>query len=141
MTKDPHRIEFLNKCRVTAGIDSRWISSPADGMNGCFIIPFDIGKGQHRLGCIASDGGGWEHVSVTDQTARRSHLICPTWEMMARVKRAFWDDEETVVEYHVPMAEWINEHPGCLHLWRKIGYEFPRPPALYVGIPEQGIKP
>src|SRR5258708_18667857 len=111
MTRDPHKIKFLKQCRVTQGIASDWISSPADGMNGCFIIPFDIGKGRHRLGCIASDGGGWEHVSVTDQTAKRSHLSCPSWEMMCRIKRAVWDNEECVLQDHVPVRELINEHP------------------------------
>jgi hypothetical protein len=123
MTRDKHKIAFLSQCRITE----------ADGMNGVFLIPFDNGKSTSRLGCIASDQLGWEHVSVTDQTTKRSQLVCPSWEMMCRVKRAFWDDEETVIEYHVPMSEWINDHPGCLHLWKPIGVEIPRPPGLFVG--------
>jgi hypothetical protein len=133
MTKNEHKIGFLSKCRVREGLDARWISADSDGMNGVFLIPFDNGKGLFRLLCIASDGGGWEHVSVTDQSTKRSRLVCPTWEMMCRIKRAFWDDEETVIEYHVPMSAWIDEHPGCLHLWKPIGYEIPRPPSLFVG--------
>ncbi len=128
MTKDPHKIAFLNSCRVRSGIEG-YNSTEADGMNGAFIIPFHNSKTIDRLGVIASDQEGWEHVSVTRQTGPKSHKLCPSWEMMCRVKRAFWDDEETVVEFHVPMAEWVNEHPGCLHLWKKTGYEFPRPPA------------
>jgi len=134
MTKNEHKIAFLNKCRIRSGIDPRWLSSNSDGLNGVFLIPFEQGKESKRLGCIASDQEGWEHVSVTDQTSKRSHLVCPTWEMMCRIKRAFWDDEETVIEYHVPMSEWINEHPGCLHLWKPIGIEIPRPPSLFVGM-------
>jgi hypothetical protein len=136
MTRDSHKIDFLNRCRVTEGAGD-WNSNPSDGMNGTFIIPFVEGARTYRLACIASDQGGWEHVSVTDQTTRRSQEHCPSWEMMCRVKRAFWDDEECVVEYHVPMNEWINEHPGCLHLWRPVGVEIPRPPALYVGFPAE----
>jgi hypothetical protein len=135
MTTDPHKIAFLNQCRVRSGIEG-YNSTEADGMNGAFIIPFQALKVTRRLACIASDQEGWEHVSVTDQTTRYSQKLCPNWEMMCRVKRAFWDDEETVVEFHVPMSEWINEHPGCLHLWKKTGYEFPRPPALFVGLGE-----
>jgi hypothetical protein len=133
MTRDKHKIEFLSQCRIRGGIDSQWCSSDADGMNGAFVIPFGDGKRICRLGCIASDQLGWEHVSVTDQTTKRSQRFCPTWEMMCRVKRAFWDDEECVIEYHVPMSEWINEHPGCLHLWKPIGVDIPRPPSLFVG--------
>jgi hypothetical protein len=130
MTSDPHKIAFLNKCRIRNAV---WKSDDSDGMNGTFIIPYL----QFKLGCIASDQCGWEHVSVTDQTTAKSKKTCPTWEMMCRVKRAFWDDEECVIEYHVPMIEWINEHPGCLHLWKPIGIEIPRPPALFVGLPQK----
>jgi hypothetical protein len=132
MTTDIHKIAFLNKCRRRDV--KNYESDERDGMNGMFLIPFtdDFGK-SHQLGCIASDQEGWEHVSVTDQTTRKSQKICPSWEMMCRVKRAFWDDEETVIEYHVPMSEWINYHSGCLHLWKPIGIEIPRPPSLFVG--------
>jgi hypothetical protein len=133
-TRDPHKIEFLNKCRIREGIDARLLSLDAHGMNGAFLISCYEGKDVRQLSCIASDQEGWEHVSVTDQTTRRSQLVAPSWEMMCRVKRAFWDDEETVIEYHVPISEWINDHPGCLHLWRPIGIEIPRPPSLFVGI-------
>lgn len=137
MTTDPHKIKLLNQCRVTRGAPEQWLSTDADGMNGMFVLPFTAERGSvHRLGCIASNQGGWEHVSVTDQTSRKSSGLAPSWEMMCRVKRAFWDDEETVVEYHVPMVEWINDHPGCLHLWRPISLELPRPPALFVGVPD-----
>lgn len=134
MTTDRHKIAFLNKCRIKEGLDPAWTSTDADGMNGSFLISFHHGKSVEWLGAIASDEEGWEHVSVTNQTTRKSHLVCPSWEMMCRIKRAFWDDEECVVEFHVPMSEWINEHPGCLHLWKKTGYEFPRPPSLFVGL-------
>jgi hypothetical protein len=140
MTKDPHKLAFLSQCRVReAAVGHQWTSTDDDGMNGAFMIPCYNDKLDRydRLGCIASDQGGWEHVSVTVQTGPKSHKRAPNWEQMARAKRAFWDDDECVVEYHVPMAEWFNEHQGCLHLWKKTGYEFPRPPALYVGVPEQ----
>jgi hypothetical protein len=133
MTTDLYKIAFLNKCRVRDV--KNWESDERDGMNGMFLIPFTDERGKiYQLGCIASDQEGWEHVSVTDQTHRRSQDRTPSWEMMCRVKRAFWDDDETVIEYHVPMSEWINDHPGCLHLWRPIGVQIPRPPSLFVGL-------
>ena len=30
-----------------------------------------------------------------------------------------------MIEYHVPRREWINQHPGCLHLWRPKDIEDP----------------
>jgi hypothetical protein len=129
MTRDDYKIRRLNEWRVIDGAGA-WNSSELDGFNGAFILH----RSGRRLLCIASDQGGWEHVSVTDQTTKRSQEVPPSWDEMCYVKRCFWDDEETVVEYHVRLAEWIDEHPGCLHLWRPIDVEIPRPPSLYVGI-------
>ena len=76
---------------------------------------------------VASDGMGWEHVSVSLPNR------CPTWEEMNFAKGIFWGDEDTVVQYHPPRSQYVSCHPYCLHLWRPIGYEFPRPPFVLVG--------
>lgn len=106
------------------------------GNNGAFYVPANARR-PFRLVCIASDGAGWdqcgfpppawEHVSVS--TAAR----CPTWEEMCLVKELFWDQEDVVIQLHPPRSEWVNCHPYCLHLWRPIGIELARPPALSVG--------
>lgn len=72
-------------------------------------------KFRKPLFCQASDGGGWEHVSVS--TIER----CPTWDEMCKVKSLFWDDDDLVVQYHPPASEYVNNHPYTLHLWRKSG--------------------
>lgn len=79
------------------------------------------------IAVIASWGGGWEHVSVS--LARR----CPTWEEMCMVKDIFWGEEECVVQFQPPRSEYVNRHPYCLHLWKKIGEEYETPPKEYVG--------
>lgn len=84
-------------------------------------------KEERRQYVIASWGGGWEHVSVS--LARR----CPTWEEMCMVKDIFWGEEECVVQFHPPRSEYVNRHPYCLHLWKKIGEEYETPPKEYVG--------
>lgn len=92
-----------------------------DARNGAlFINP----KG---LRVIFSDGGGWEHVSVSRM--RRA----PSWEDMCWIKTAFWDKEATVLQFHPPESEYVNEHPHCLHLWRPLAYEVPLPPSIMVG--------
>ncbi len=75
---------------------------------------------------IFSWGGGWEHVSVS-----HSHR-CPTWEEMCRVKDMFWNEDECVVQYHPPKSEYVNNHPYCLHLWRKCGEDFELPPKEFI---------
>lgn len=64
---------------------------------------------------VWSNGEGWEHVSVS--FPRRT----PTWEEMCKVKDLFWNEDETVVQFHPKKSEYVNIHPYCLHLWRKKG--------------------
>lgn len=96
----------------------------ADGNNGVFH--FSLGGPEFLA--IAADGAGWEHVSIS--TNRR----CPTWEEMQMIKLLFWGEEDCVVQYHPPQSEYVNNHPYCLHLWRPIDVELPRPPSLLVGL-------
>lgn len=98
--------------------------------HGCFIVPVGPQKRQKVL-IIASNGDDtvrWEHVSVTIPGHRRT----PTWEEMDAVKRLFWEDDETVMQLHVPRSEHKNHHPWCLHLWRPKDTDLPRPPSWTV---------
>ena len=65
----------------------------------------------------AKDGKPLEHVSVS--LDRR----CPTWNEMSMIKDIFWEDEECVVQFHPPKSQYVNTHPYCLHMWRKVGWE------------------
>ena len=71
---------------------------------------------------------GWEHVSVS--CADR----CPTWTEMDKVKKLFWRDDETVVQFHPRETVKINNHPYCLHLWKLAASEFVLPPSILVGL-------
>ena len=82
---------------------------------------------------IASDGMGWDHVSVSLPDR------CPTWEEMCKVKALFWDDEDAVMELHPTRSDWVNNHQFCLHLWRPQECSIPLPPALMVGVKEIGV--
>ncbi len=90
-----------------------------------------------RLLVIASPGSDevpWEHVSVSARSLNfLKSLRCPTWEEMAWIKSLFWNDDEAVVEYHPPKAEYVNHHPHCLHLWRPLHLPLPIPPSIAVG--------
>lgn len=94
-----------------------------DGTCGCFIVMHN----GVALRVIASSGLGWDHVSVSLSTR------CPTWEEMEAVKRAFFRDDETAMQLHVPPARHVNVHPYCLHLWRPHHADIPMPPAVMVG--------
>lgn len=81
----------------------------------------------------------WEHVSVrvvkyqrtaggklkqTDET--------PSWDVMCRIKDLFFDEDETVLQFHPPKRDYVNIHPNVLHLWKPIGLDVPRPPVICV---------
>ena len=101
-------------------------SDSSYGNNGCFT--FYARRKDSVIRVIASDGMGWEHVSVSRPDR------CPSWEDMCLVKSLFWDEEDCVIQYHPPKSQYVNNHPYCLHLWRPVGIELPMPPSMMVGI-------
>ncbi len=108
-------------------------SDSSYGNNGVFVIPhYKISF--YEINCIVSDGMGWQHVSVTISSTQRKVERCPTWEEMCYVKSLFWDNNETVIQYHPPESEYVNNHPYCLHLWKPDNVQLPLPDSLMVGI-------
>lgn len=94
-----------------------------DGSNGMFKV-FVGGRSFH---VIASNGGGWEHISVS-----RPNGKTPTWDEMCVIKDMFFTADEVVVQYHPKKSEYVNVHEGCLHLWRPTEDTLPTPPRIYV---------
>jgi hypothetical protein len=110
-----------NKYRIRSG---QFATNDDVGNNGMFFIPLEHSQ---FLQVIASDEIGWEHVSVS----RRDR--CPTWSEMCFIKSMFWDEEDCVVQFHPPKSQYVNHHPYCLHMWRKVGEEFQTHPSWMVG--------
>ena len=77
---------------------------------------------------VFSWGGGWDHVSVSFNNR------VPTWDEMAEVKRMFFHDNETVIQFHPRTEEYVNYHPNCLHLWRSQEREAELPPWWMIGL-------
>ncbi len=96
---------------------------PGDETCGAFIVSL---KHSQMVRVIASAAMGWEHVSVSRKDR------CPTWDEMCQIKDLFWDDSDCVVQFHPPKAEYVNNHPFCLHLWRPIGWEIRTPQRVMV---------
>lgn len=107
--------------RVCHGI---FATTGRDGNNGLFVLS----RSFEALYCFASDGGVWEHVSVTTGGGIR----CPTWEEMNYVRDVFWSKHVTVLQFHPPADQYVNTHPFCLHLWRQPGVDVPLPPKEFV---------
>ena len=97
-----------------------------DGGRG-WLTGIDPRKPAAMMKVIWSNGGGWDHVSVSWE--KRD----PTWAEMCEVKRLFFHPEECCVEYHPPESMYVNIHPHCLHIWRRQCEEgMPMPPIEYV---------
>lgn len=98
------------------------VSKKEDGNNGIFLIPFQT----TTLKVIASDGEGWDHVSVSLKNR------CPNWPEMCHVKDVFFSEDETVVQFHPRKSDYVNNHPYCLHLWKKQSENYLLPPTEMV---------
>lgn len=122
--KDLHT---LDKYRAVEE-EYRLYKAKGDSGNGVFKVYVN---GRSFL-VIASNGGNWEHVSVSPCSRKRQS--CPTWEEMCEIKDMFFEAEERAVQYHPPKSEYVNQHPYCLHLWRPLAEAMPFPPAIFVGV-------
>lgn len=109
-------LHALDKWRLDV---RKYCGSNGDDKNGAFKI-FVNGR---AIFCIASNGRGWEHVSVSPKNQKR----CPTWEEMCAVKNLFFEPEETVIQFHPAQSQYVDQHQYCLHLWRPIEQEIPTP--------------
>jgi hypothetical protein len=116
----------LDHCRQRDGRILEIYGSYGDDGNGVFNI--HCPSSGRSAQCIASNGEGWDHVSVSISNR------CPNWFEMEHIKLLFFKDDETAMQLHVPPVDHINKHPNCLHLWRpNDGRDIPRPPPEFVG--------
>jgi hypothetical protein len=92
---------------------------------GRFYIPSPVDKAPMCV--VASSGMDWDHISVSRKNR------CPNWPEMEFAKHLFFKDDETAMQLHVPPSDHINVHPFCLHIWRPLNGEIPRPPSIMVG--------
>jgi hypothetical protein len=111
------------------------------GQAGAFRVPLpltDVDKLNGVLGrqlvVIASNGLGWDHVSVRAVIYKVGQEVSrtPTWDEMCAVKRLFFHDHECAVQYHPPESDYVNIHPNVLHIWRPQNVELPQPDRVMV---------
>lgn len=111
-------LKHLDKYRVP------FMGDYGDEFNGAFEIRLkDFGMEFH---IIASNGLGWDHVSISTETR------CPKWNEMQQFKEMFFKDDEVVMQLHPAKENYINHYEFCLHLWRPQEVEIPLPPTIMV---------
>ena len=99
-------------------------STEAEGWNGDFIVPFNGELWHVRI----SDESGWRHLAVIN--AQRK--VMPSWEIMCRLKEAFFSDDEWVCQFYAPKDIDIGKADRCLHLWSPLNEVLPTPPVMLV---------
>lgn len=138
-TQQKDLMKFPEQFRITTKQTEEFGSLPGERF-GMFFIPRQGRAGQKGtrsmkvIACNGIDPEGnesvdWEHVSVSLVNDRHD---CPTWDEMCFIKDLFWEDDACVVQLHPAKAYYVNQHPGCLHLWRWTGGQFPTPPIHLV---------
>ena len=117
-----------NRDRITYGPmgSANWM-----GNNGAFQIAM---SGRTDAMVVASDGEGWEHVSVRMVDKSTGNDRTPTWAEMCKIKDIFWDSEDCVIQFHPPKTEYVNNHPHVLHLWRPVNINIPTPDSILIGL-------
>ncbi len=88
----------------------------------------EVDIGNWRGSVIWTTEDGWDHVSV----APYDRDILPSWEDMCVLKDMFFDEDETVVQFHPSKKEYVNLVKNCLHLWRPNIGELVIPPGSQI---------
>jgi len=117
--------------KIEAGRVVSWHGrSPVGAMYGAFIVMGPSGRRLKIIAGVGDDEIPWEHVSVSLDIKKAKYP--PNWDEMCWVKDHWWSKDETVVQFHPRHEIYVNIHPHCLHLWRKLGPEPEMPPLIAV---------
>lgn len=121
--------DIAEKGRVVTG---SWATSHGNTY-GHFLLLAPSGA---LLFAVVADGEEtrFDHVSVSVRHQGGTKTPrCPTWEEMCWIKSLFWDEEDTVIQYHPPRSKYVNRHAHCLHLWKPLDFPVPTPPEWTIG--------
>lgn len=87
-------------------------------VNGITVLAGQIYDRKQRINfTLGTNEDGWEHVAISVGGGRR----IPTWDVMCKAKRTFWNDFEDVVQLHPKETQFFHGFPKemeVLHLWR-----------------------
>lgn len=115
------KLSRANRWRVRTG---QLASDETNGWNGHFMVPLEGEMWQ----VIISDGMSWRHLSITNAQRR----MTPSWNVMCRIKEAFFGDDEWCVQFHPAKDDYIDLHPHVLHLWQPLDEKLPIPYSFMV---------
>ena len=143
MKKTLEHLEAFRHVTATGDAEMDQLLTKKGDRYGLFLFRTHLGGNYHLMTKVIFDDGeesGWEHASVSQTQVRaarkrelvRATLVMPTWETMCHFKSMFWEPDECVVQFHPAEENYVNIHPGCLHLWKPVGNAFPIPASILV---------
>lgn len=91
---------------------------------GFFIIPLNKDVAYQVK---ASNGSGWDHVSVSIANFRDLKGFTPSWTDMHNIGKLFFEPSEICVEIFPKEEDYVNDTDYVLHLWRATKDEMPMP--------------
>lgn len=120
------KVEELDRYRISVG---PFASNKGD-LFGAFFVPNRPSITPLKVICSPFDDKSqtWQHVSVS--LPNRT----PFWSEMVKVKDLFWEEEDTVLQFHPPKSKYVNNMKFCLHMWKHNSMDFPVPETYLVGI-------
>ena len=125
-------LQILEKFRIKSGP----LKTAQVDLYGAFFMPFKSHKTPMKIMASPMDGDpalDWQHVSCSFPDR------CPTWDEMCIIKDIFWKPEDCCIQIHPPASEYVNNHKYCLHIWKYMAGEIPRPRQETVGIKGIGV--
>lgn len=125
---NPRAWKALREYRVKTGYLA---STDMQENNGGFVVRHPIEK-HLDMQIIASDQGGWDHVSALIRNRQNRATRMPFWVEMCIIKDLFWLPTECAIQYHPPSQNYINDNNNVLHIWKPQLVEIPMPPMVFV---------
>ena len=115
-----------DELKKTAGIIVRKHVEDGSGNEAIYCDWYDQSTGR-TWGVRCTIAFGWKHLSVTSSSRT------PTWEIMCKMKDAFFGKDTWACEFHPAEKDYVNMDEHMLHIWMPLNEKLPMPPAEMVG--------
>lgn len=125
MSKEPEFLEAMTRDLLPKVLPVGWYYHPdADDVLENRYSEVRVILNVMRYG----DGRPWAHLSMS----RRDKKL-PTWEQLREVKELFLGKQRKAIQVLPPADQYVNIHPGVLHLFCCLSDEDPLPDFRYKG--------
>lgn len=100
--------------QIVRPVDPRWVErrGPLPG-----LVEYQ-NRTEHLTVILSAapqaDGHIWLHFSISRTQVTE---VLPSWDQLVRAKEALLGADTKAIQVLPPRKQWVNIHPGVLHLW------------------------